>query len=75
MLIVDSPILSLKERGSEKITDTMKYSLFKYLLDNQETRQTIIIENDIPDMDYSNANLIYFTKVGEGRYGFLADVK
>ncbi len=75
LLIVDSPILSLKERGDEKASDTMKAALFQYLLDNQNAGQIIIIENSIPKLDYSKANVISFTKdVAQGRYGFLYDV-
>lgn len=33
------------------------------------------IENEIPEIDYSNVNLIHFTKnANTGRYGFLIDV-
>lgn len=76
LLLVDSPILSLKERGDGKASDTMKAALFQYLLDNQDIGQIIIIENDIPDLDYSNANVIRFTKdETQGRYGFLNEVR
>lgn len=76
MLIIDSPILSLKEKGNEKTSDSMKASLFKYLVDNQNNGQTIIIENDIPEIDYSNANVIRFTKDKQnGRYGFLKGIQ
>ena len=76
LLIIDSPILSLKERGKEKATDSMKSSLFRYLLNNQQYGQVIIIENDIPEVDYSAANVIRFTMdENEGRYGFLMDVR
>lgn len=35
----------------------------------------IVIENEIPEIDYSNVNLIHFTKnANTGRYGFLIDV-
>jgi hypothetical protein len=72
MLIIDSPILSLKEKGNEKASDSMKTSLFQYMLDHQENGQTIIIENEIPHLDYSKANLIHFTKdKTDGRYGLL----
>ena len=75
LLIVDSPILSLKERGDEKASDTMKAALFQYLLDNQNAGQVIIIENSIPKLDYRKANVISFTKdIAQGRYGFLYDV-
>lgn len=76
MLIIDSPILSLREKweGTDEISDGMKYSLFKYLLEHQEISQTIIFENSIPKLDYSTAHLIEFTKdETRGRYGFLAD--
>lgn len=76
LLVIDSPILSLKEKGKEKATDSMKSSLFRYLLANQDYGQIIIIENDIPDMDYGAANVIRFTMdENEGRYGFLLDVR
>lgn len=76
MLVVDSPILSLKEKedhiGEEHTSETMKSGLFKYLLQHQNTRQTIIIENDIPDLDYETAHLIEFTKdENRGRYGLI----
>ncbi|MDB8711979.1 AAA family ATPase [Mediterraneibacter gnavus] len=76
LLVVDSPILSLKEKedhvGEEHTSETMKSGLFKYLLQHQDTRQTIIIENEIPDLDYESANLIEFTKdEKKGRYGLI----
>lgn len=76
LLVVDSPILSLKEPGDEKASDTMKAALFQHLLDNQENGQIIIIENDPPALDYTEANVIAFTKdEARGRYGFLNGVR
>jgi len=76
LLVIDSPILSLKEKGKEKATDSMKASLFRYLLGNQQYGQIVIIENDIPELDYSTANVIRFTRdENEGRYGFLTGVR
>lgn len=76
LLIIDSPILSLKEKEDDAASDTMKAALFKYLLDNQSHGQVIIVENDIPDLDYSKANVIQFTKYDSyGRYGFLNGVR
>lgn len=80
ILVVDSPILSLKEKedhiGEERTSDTMKSGLFSYLLDNQNTRQTIIIENEIPNLDYTSAHLIKFTKDENiGRYGLIKDYR
>lgn len=73
-LIVDSPILSLKEPDSQ-VTDSMKKSLFQYYIDNQEGFQTIIIENDLPQINYNNCHMIHFTKdKNNGRYGLLNDV-
>ena len=76
MLVIDSPILSLKEKedniGEEKTSESMKTGLFKYFLSHQKNRQTIIIENEIPNLNYSNAHLIEFTKdLNEGRYGLI----
>ncbi|GHV33421.1 hypothetical protein FACS18949_07310 [Clostridia bacterium] len=77
LLLVDSPILTLKEKKIDnEASDTMKAALFRYMRDHQENGQMIIIENDIPDMDYGSANIISFTKdETEGRYGFLSDVR
>ena len=76
LLIIDSPILSLKEKGSEKASDSMKVALFKYLVGYQDIGQTIIIENDIPRLDYGRVNVVKFTKDRNvGRYGFLNGVE
>ena len=69
-LIIDSPIMSLKE-VDEAASGNMKTSLFKYLLSHQEGYQKIIIENTPPDLDYGEINLIHFTGTSEGRYGFI----
>ena len=73
---MDSPILSLKEKedhiGEEHMSETMKIGLFKYLLLHQDSRQTIIIENEIPNLDYSSAHIEEFTKdENRGRYGLI----
>lgn len=75
MIILDSPILSLKETEDKKPEESMHNALFSDIVDNQQGIQTIIIENQIPDIDYKDANIIHFTKNTEnGRYGFLVDV-
>ena len=75
-MFIDSPILSLKERGDESASETMKSALFQYLLDNQDYGQIIIVENDIPKLNYGKANVIRFSKdETQGRYGFLNDVR
>ena len=75
MLILDSPILSLKESKQEGVAEGMKGSMLSYMLDQCGNCQVIIVENEIPDdVDFSAANLIEFTKNGSiGRYGFLLD--
>lgn len=75
MLILDSPILSLKESKQEGVAEGMKSSMLSYMLDQCGNCQVIIVENEIPDdVDFSAANLIEFTKNGSiGRYGFLLD--
>lgn len=54
----------------------MKSALFTYLLEHQSDGQIIIIENDIPELDYQKANVIRFTKdTQSGRYGLLESVQ
>lgn len=79
MLVVDSPTLTLKEHPVEDAaSDGMKKALFKYMAKHQrQDQQIIIIENDIPDIDYQKYGVrtIKFTgKKGEGRYGLLDNV-
>lgn len=73
MLILDSPILSLKEDVSVPATDSMKKALFDYIIDNCGSCQIIIAENELPDdVDYKTANIIEFSRGPEsGREGFL----
>jgi len=75
LLVIDSPILSLLEKDNEQATDNMKSSLFNYLVENQHIGQVIILENDIPDIEYKDANVQRFTMdENDGRYGFLLSV-
>lgn len=68
-LVLDSPILSLKEKGTKKPSESMKNALFENVKKNPVGIQTIIIENEIPDIDYKNVNIIHFTKEKDnGRY-------
>ena len=76
IFVVDSPILSLKEKedhiGEEHMSETMKVGLFNYMVNHQPDKQIIIIENEIPNIDDGNANLIQFTKDENiGRYGLI----
>ena len=75
LLVLDSLILSLKEKGNEMMPGGMKHGLFTYFVENQQFGQVIIAENELPDLDYKDANLIEFTMdKARGRYGFLLDV-
>ncbi len=76
LLVMDSPILSLKERGedigTEITSDSMRGALFQYMIDHEDDRQTIVLENTIPALDYKKVNVIRFTRtVGDGRYGLI----
>ena len=75
MLLLDSPILSLKENIDIPATDSMKTGLFRYMLSNCGDCQLIIAENDLPEgVDYSSATMIEFTKdPHRDRYGFMLD--
>lgn len=75
LLILDSPILSLKE-SKTAISKSMKSGLFAYFSKNPSDLQIIIVENEIPeDIDYGDSNIIRFTKdANAGRYGLLYDV-
>lgn len=79
-LLLDSPILSLKEKeeniGTQKTSSGMKRGLFKYFVDHRNDRQTIVLENEIPNIDYEDTNLIPFSRVeGKGRFGLLLDYR
>jgi len=75
LLILDSPILSLKEKGEKKPAESMKNALFENIIKYQEGIQTIIIENEIPKINYEKAHTIQFTKEkGNGRYGLLSGI-
>lgn len=75
LLVLDSPILSLKEKETKKPSESMRNALFENIVKDQNGIQTIIVENEIPNIDYKNSNIIQFTKEKDnGRYGFLLDV-
>lgn len=77
LFVVDSPLLSLKQNIDEETPESMKISLMEYLINTQNMGQTILIENEIPKLDYKNTNvkLHYFTKgKTNGRYGLLLDM-
>lgn len=82
LLILDSPILSLKEAKykiskKEASTTGMRKSLFQYMVDHCGENQIIIAENEIPeDVDYKDSFIQEFTMdETTGRYGFLESVR
>lgn len=79
MLILDSPILTLKEkvRADEMADPGMRTLLFRYMVNHCGNNQIIIAENEIPSaVDYSAARLIEFTQdETQGIYGFLKSVR
>lgn len=79
MLILDSPILTLKEkvRADEMADPGMRTLLFRYMVNHCGDNQIIIAENEIPSAaDYSTVRLIEFTQdETQGIYGFLKSVR
>lgn len=64
IFVMDSPVLSLKEDvdDSELASDSMKASLFKYIINHPCAEQIIIVENDLPPVDYSTVHLEKYIK-------------
>lgn len=64
VFVMDSPILSLKEDvdDSELASESMKSSLFKYIINHPCAEQIIIIENDLPPIDYSTVHMQKYTR-------------
>ena len=80
LMLIDSPIMSLKEReenvGTEVTTNSMRSGLFNYMIQNCACRQTIILENEIPNLKYDGVNLIHFTKrENDGIYGLIKEYR
>lgn len=75
ILLLDSPILSLKLNDKDDQTDaSIKKGLFEFLDHLTNEIQTIVFENETPDISYESANIIKFTKNnGKERSGFLLD--
>ena len=74
LFVVDSPLQSLKQGVSDFAEDSMKAGLFRYLLNHQNEGQVIVIENDIPDLEYEKYGVKPIEFAGgkkAGRYGFL----
>ncbi|MDR2559005.1 MAG: AAA family ATPase [Oscillospiraceae bacterium] len=74
LFLVDSPLQSLKQGVEDFADDSMKAGLFRYLLEGQDVGQAIVIENDIPELDYESYGVTPIEFTGgkkPGRYGFL----
>lgn len=72
-VIIDSPLVSLKERkkvSDEWINDYMEKSMIEDIHSQDSSRQVIIFENkDLKyDLDY---NYVEFSHEGDGRRGFI----
>ncbi len=76
-LIMDSPIQSLVENDEITVEESMRTGLFRCLKEVDVSKQVIVIENKLPEgLDYSNVNLVRFTKDEKtGRYGFAKDIR
>ena len=81
LLVLDSPILQLKEKKykiseKEKATPRMRTSLFQYIVNHCDEHQIIIAENEITEyVVYEGVKLQEFTlDPDSGRYGFLKSV-
>lgn len=72
---VDSPILTLKEHVDKQATTGMRVALFEYMIKQPCADQIIIVENELPELDYDGVNKIEFTKSDDGRYGFWPDYR
>lgn len=75
LLILDSPIQSLIEKGEIPLDDSMKVGLLNYIISKTNSVQIIIAENSIPEgVDLEGVHEIEFTQdESYGRYGFLID--
>jgi AAA15 family ATPase/GTPase len=78
--IIDSPILSLREKRKEvdeedyeESAQGMKRPLFEFFYNNSKNSQTIVIENNVPDFDKGDTNMIEFTLNPDDpeHYGFI----
>ncbi|MEG1433259.1 hypothetical protein [Eubacterium sp.] len=73
LLMVDSPILTLKERPGDArgTAEGMKVGLFRTLMDHCGENQVIVVENELPQgVDFRGVHTITFGEE-DGRNGFL----
>lgn len=79
LLVVDSPLVVYRQADDpdfdpkdEGFSTDVKGAFYRSL-SNAEGIQVIIFENDDPPADL-RANIVYFTKTNQGRYGFIPRV-
>lgn len=73
-VVLDSPVTSYKEEDSDddKSSDEVQENFFRFLAENSQSSQVIILENKKPSKEINKINLIEFTKSNiSGRYGFI----
>lgn len=80
--LIDSPLHGLTMPDGIKSTDDVRQGFFKYIIENIENDQMIVIENvnpkDLPDEieSYSKVKVIEFTQDEDrGRYGLLNGIR
>ncbi len=64
VFVLDSPVLSLKEDvdSSNLASESMKSSLFKYIISNPCAEQIVIIENELPPINYAGVHMVKYSK-------------
>jgi len=62
---------------SERTSEGMRNGLFRYFVNHELNRQTIVLENDLPEIEYKDANIIRFSRIDddESRYGLIKDYR
>lgn len=77
LLMLEAPLLSLKEKVDTPAPQSMKKALVEHFLSECGDSQLIMVENELPEgVDWSSANMIQFTgNQTTGRAGFLMDTR
>lgn len=76
-LMIDTPLLGLEQRIGNNDPESIKTSLYRYLLDHKDEGQVIILENTdkIPSFLYEEQNVSVIEFPQGEREGFLVDFK
>lgn len=71
IVILDSPLVTLKEKDNTDVPDKMQNAMFNDISINCSNEQVIIFENKQPTTQIEGkVNRVIFTKNNDGRYGF-----